>query len=197
MQRSMQLAIGGIAVVVLVAAAAAVVLAMQLRNRGGETVDVNTWAQRLCTAEAKYAEALTPLFDNVDPNSLDLEARKQRADRIGKVQIQAATDVATALKAVTPPEAARTFHQARIHDAEEEASTTREQLDAIAKATTAQQIVLANAQVRFRRDSSAQDLAAAAQALPPDVATAIDAAPACQRATPGAPAFPTPARGPA
>lgn len=196
MQRSMQLAIGGVALIVLAAAVAAVILVMQLRTRAG-ALDAAGWAQRFCTAEAKYAETLTPAFDSLDPTTLDIEARKQRADRIGKAQIQAATEVAKALKAITPPEAARTFHEARTRDAEEEATSTREQLDAIAKATSAQQFVLANAQVRFRRDSSAQNLAAAAQALPPDVVAALDAEPACRQATPpGQPGVPS-TRGPA
>ncbi len=183
MHRSMQLAIGGVTLIVLAALAAAVVLVMQLRNRAS-ALDAAGWAQRFCSAEAQYAATLTPAFDTLDPNTLDIDARKQRADRIGKAQIAAATDVAKALKAITPPEAARTFHEARVRDAEEEAASTREQLDAIAKATNAQQFVLANAQVRFRRDSSAQNLAAAAQALPPDVVAALDAEPAC-RAVPG------------
>lgn len=198
MHRSMQFAIGGVGLIVLAAVAAAVVLIMQVRTRAN-ALDAPGWAQRFCAAEAKYAETLTPAFDNLDPNTLDIEARKQRADRIGKAQIAAATEVAKALKAITPPEAARTFHEARLRDAEEEAASTREQLDAIAKATNAQQFVLANAQVRFRRDSSAQNLAAAAQALPPDVVAALDAEPACRAlppAQPGQPGIPS-TRGPA
>mgnify|MGYP003346837183 CR=1 FL=1 len=45
--------------------------------------DAAGWAQRFCAAEAQYAATLTPAFDNLDPNTLDIEARKQRADRIG------------------------------------------------------------------------------------------------------------------
>ena len=195
MHRSMQLAIGGVALIVLAALAAAVLLVMQLRTRAS-ALDAEGWAQRFCTAEARYAETLLPAFDNIDPNTLDIDARRQRADRIGKAQIAAASEVAKTLKALTPPEAARTFHEARIRDAEEEAATTREQLDAIAKATNAQQFVLANAQVRFRRDSSAQNLAAAAQALPPDVVAALDAEPACRALPPGQPGAPS-TRGPA
>lgn len=218
MQGSMRWVIGGVAAVVVVAAVVAVVLVMRLNGGGpaiarGKPLDVTTWAHQMCTAEAAYADSITKVFDGLDPASLDLEARKQRADRIGKVEIDAASQVAKTLKGITPPEAARTFHQALIQDADEEVAATKEQLDVIAKATNAQQIVLANAQVRFRREASSQNLTAAAQNLAPDVQTALTQEPLCQgspvplapggapsapgAAPRGTPARPAPGRGPA
>jgi hypothetical protein len=179
----MQLAIGGVALIVLAALAAAVVLVMQLRTRA-TALDAAGWAQRFCSAEAAYVQANLTLNDGVDPSTLAMDARKQRADRVGKAQITAAADLSKALKSVVPPEAARAFHDARIRDADEEVSSTREQLDAFSKATNAQQLVLANTQWRFRRDASAQTVAAAEQALPPDVVAALDAEAACRQLPP-------------
>jgi hypothetical protein len=188
MRLSMRLVTAAVAAAVVVAAVLAGFLVMRLRGPGGAPVDVATWAQRMCAAEGAYAAAIAKTNDNVDPTTLDLQVRKQRADRIGKAEIDAALHVAKALQAFTPPESVRAFHQALIHDAEEEAAATREQLDAIARATTPQQIVLANVQVRFRRDASAQNLGAAAEGLTPDVLQVIGSQPGCVGApVPGAP----------
>jgi hypothetical protein len=190
---SMRLIIAAVAAVIVVFGAASVVLAMRLTHRA-QAVDVPTWAARVCTSEADYARAIIASIDNVNPDTLDLPTRKQRANRIGKVEIDAARAMANVLKEIQPPEAARAFHDALIKDADEEASATQEQLDAVAKATSAQQIAIANAQVRFRRESSAQNLTSAAQALPADVTNVIDQEPACQQVPiPGGPGGPAPA----
>lgn len=199
MQGQMRWVIAAVAAVIVVALVAAVFLVFRITGASspissigrGKPLDVTSWAHQMCQSEANYAASLAKVVDSIDPSTLDLAARKQRANKIGQVEIDAANQVAKDLRAITAPDAAATFHNALVRDADAEVAATKEQLDAIAKANTAQQIVLANAQVRFRRDASSQNLNAAVQGLAPDVQAALSAEPLCQGSpVPLAPASP-------
>ena len=205
MQGQMRWVIAAVAAVIVVALVAAVFLVFRITGAGnpvasigpslgvgrGRPLDVTNWAHQMCQSEANYAASLAKVVDSIDPSTLDLAARKQRANKIGQVEIDAANQVAKDLRAITAPDTAATFHNALVRDADEEVAATKEQLDAIAKANTAQQIVLANAQVRFRRDASSQNLNAAVQGLAPDVQAALSQEPLCQGSpVPLAPASP-------
>lgn len=199
MQGQMRWVIAAVAAIVVVALVAAVFLAVRITGASspvtsagrGKPLDVTTWAHQMCQSEANYAEALTKSADNVDVRTLALDARKQRANKVGQIEIDASNQVAKDLRAMTPPDAATVYHNALIRDAEEEAAATKEQLEAIAKATTEQQFVLANAQYRFRQDASGQNLNAALQGLAPDVQTALSSEPLCTGApVPVAPSGP-------
>ncbi len=191
--RSVRLILAGVAVLVFVASALGIGLAFRLTS-APKAVDLATWADRMCGADLAYSQAILGAVDGVSPQSLELEARKQRGARIGKVQVDAATAMLAALKAMQPPEAARVLHEALVREKEEELAATVEQLEAVAKASTAQQIAVANANVRFRRESQDQNTSAALANLGADVQAALKGAPNCNR-TPGAPPPVAPAPG--
>jgi hypothetical protein len=194
----MRLVIAGVGVLIMLALGAGAFLGVRvLRDATSEAVDLPTWAEHMCGADLVYAEAIFGIIDGVDPGRLEMDVRKERARRISRVQIDAATQRAETLKAITPPEPARVLHEAMIRASEDEADATREQLEAVERATTSQQIAVANSNARFRRDSAAQELDAAFAGVGQDVRDAIANAQKCNEtpvpAEPGGlPAFPTP-----
>ena len=187
----MRVAIAGVAAAIVLVAAVGGVIAYRALGPHAKAVDLPAWADTICTAQATYARAFLGALDNIDPNTLELEARKARATRLDNTELEATQGLQTALQGVKPPAAAETYHKALLADVEQEIIATKEHLDAVAKATTAQQIAVANASVQFRRDSSSQDLTAALESVPPDVANALQQTPSCQNipvpVTPGAP----------
>jgi hypothetical protein len=193
----MRVLIAGVAALIALALAAGGFLGWRLLQ-DSEAVDLPTWADRMCGADLAYGEAIFGVIDGIDPGTLEMDVRKERARRISKVQIEAATLRADTLRAIEPPEPARIVHEAIIRASEDEAEATREQLEAVEKATTSQQIAVANSNARFRRESSAQDLDAAFAGLGQDVQDAIANAEKCNQ-TPvppeGVPTAPTPSAG--
>ena len=158
-----------------------------------EAVDLPTWASRVCEAGQRFADAIEASRDDRNPQSLPLEERKERAVRLGRAEIDAAKALGKDLRALEPPEEAREFHRAMIRNADELAAAVEEQIDAIAKATAAQQIGVANASVRFRLDGSDRELEAAANLMPDSVVAALANEQACgQVPVPGE--TPTPVR---
>jgi hypothetical protein len=191
----MRLLIVGVALLIVLLVGGGAFLGVRLlRDAGSESVDLPTWADRMCGADLTYGEAIFGIIDGIDPSTLEISVRKERAARIGKVQIDAASARAATLREMKPPEPARVLHEAIIRASDEEADATREQLDAVAKATSPQQFAVANSNARFRRDNSAQDLDAAFAGLGQDVQAAIENAEKCnQTPVPGEiPPAPTP-----
>jgi hypothetical protein len=183
----------------LLAAAAALLLAAGLaallttRLRGEDEprpASAADWAARLCDAQAAFGRAILDSRDDRDPQSLELEARKARAAALGRAEVAAAKQLARELRAITPPESARAYHDALIAQAEETARLVQEQVDAIAKATAPQQIAIANAQARFQQQGASQEVRAAEADLPEHLVQALVSEPRCGA---GQEALPTPA----
>ncbi|MBM4415477.1 MAG: hypothetical protein FJ035_04330 [Chloroflexi bacterium] len=149
---------------------------------------VPDWAARVCGAQNAFVRAIVESRDERDPQSLELEARKQRAAALGRAEIAAAQALERELRAFTPPEAARAYHEALVAQAKETARFVQEQVDAIAKATAAQQIAVANAQARSQQRGAAQAATASAVELPEHVVQALASEPNCS----GIGAAPTP-----
>ena len=149
---------------------------------------VPEWAARVCGAQNAFVQALIDSRDDRDPQSLELEARKQRAAALGRAEIAAAQTLERELRAFSPPEAARAYHEALIAQAQETARFVQEQIDAIAKATAPQQIAVANAQARFQQQGAEQAVTASGAVLPDHVVQALASEPNCA----GVDAPPTP-----
>jgi hypothetical protein len=144
-----------------------------------EPADPATWAAGVCAAGQEFAQAIADSRDPRDPSSLDLDARKQRAARLGEAEVAASEQLAEDLRAIEPPEEAKEYHDALIAQAEEFIDAIQEQVDAIEDATTAQQIAVANAEVQFRLDGSAQQVTAAAAGVPEDLVQELMDQPQC------------------
>lgn len=192
----MRLAIIGTAILVVVLAGAGGFMAYRVLGDDTRDVTLTEWATEYCRARVVYTRTLVDSSDTVDPQTLELEARKQRGLRLGNAQIAAAEALAGALEAIRPPEHVRAYHEALIRDVREEIEATKEQNEAVSKAANAQQIALANAAVRFRREASAQDVVAVEQNLGEDVLQALRDESNCQQIAPqqqpGSPFTPLP-----
>ena len=188
MQWRLRIIVGAISI----AALAAIILGVwtMRQMRAPQPVDIPTWASTVCGATATFGETLVRVRDSVDPSTLDLAARKARAARIGKAELEASKRFAADLDAVRPPDAVTAYHAALLASANEYAKTTEEQLDVVAKAANAQQIAVANASARFRLSGADQNVAAAGNNLPPAALAALRDEPKCGPSRPGAP--PTP-----
>lgn len=171
-------AIGGTAVLI-VAVIIGGVWFVRERGSAGKRVDLDTWAATICDAGAKYVGSITSGADQIDPTTLALAARKERAARLGKLQVESARELTKALRTVVPPEAALAYHNALITSAEDYIGAIDEQSAAIAKAVGEQQIAVANAQARFRLQANDQEVAALAVNLSPQVVTALEKQPGC------------------
>ncbi|MFN8584432.1 MAG: hypothetical protein U0446_03775 [Dehalococcoidia bacterium] len=157
--------------------------------------DPATWAAGMCTAEQKFVTAIIESRDNRDPTTLDLQERKERAARLGKIEADAARQLAKDLKAITPPKDAKAYHDALIQQAEDTAKAVDTQVQAINKATTAQQIAVANAEAQFESRGAAQEVRAKGVSLTDDLVEVLLNQEECGRAPiPGEPdqAEPTP-----
>lgn len=136
-------------------------------GRAARPVDLATWAATSCGATATFGETILRSRDNIEPSTLELVARKERAARLGTIEVEAATRMAEELHAISPPDAVAVYHRALTASAEEYAATAREQIGIIAKAANAQQIAVANASARFRLSGADQNVTAAAAGLAP------------------------------
>lgn len=178
---------------------AVAVVSLALSACGGddaEPAEPAEWAAVVCTAGEKFAQAIIESRDNVDPSSLELAERKERAAQLGEAEIAAAQQLAEELDAVEPPEGAREFHEALITQANDLATAIEAQVAAIEEATTAQQIAVANASAQFETQGSQTEVTAAAADIPDDLVDALVNQPECgQVPVPGQPeeALPTPA----
>ena len=138
------------------------------------------WAAGLCTAEQKFTEAIIASRDDVDdPSSLDLAARKDRVAKLGEAEIAASLQLQKDLEAIEPPADARDYHKALIAQAKDLAAAVKVQVEAIKKATTAQQIAVANASARFASQGGQTDVTAKAATVPQDLRDAIANQPEC------------------
>ena len=173
----------------------ALALVLAACGSAAKALDVPTWAARTCEAEQRFTETIAASRDSLDPQALELDERKQRAERLGRTEIDAAKRLGEELRAIKPPEEARKYHEALVAHTDELVEAVEEQVDAIKNATAAQQIGVANASARFRLDGSQRELTARASELPDAVVQALTDAPACGAVPiPGEtpPAVPTP-----
>jgi len=161
-----------------------------------EPADAAAWAAGVCTAGQKFADAIIESRDVRDPSTLDLPERKERAARLGRIEADAARQLADELDAIEPPEAASEFHDALISRANELAKAIDTQVEAIEKATTAQQIAVANASAKFELQGSNTEVTAKAADVPQELMDALGSQEACGTVpVPGQPTtvIPTPA----
>lgn len=171
------------------------ILSMALAACGGEDepADPATWAAGMCTAQQKFVTAIIESRDNRDPSTLELQERKERAARLGKIEADAARQLARDLKAITPPKEANAYHDALIQQAEDTAKAVDTQVKAIDKATTAQQIAVANAEAQFETRGAGQEVRAKAVSLTDDLIEVLLNQEECGRAPiPGEPEQPEP-----
>jgi hypothetical protein len=169
----------GVTAVLIVAVVIGGVWFVRERSSVGKRVDLDTWAATICAAGEKYVTSITSGADQIDPSTLELAARKDRAARLGKLQVDSARGLADSLKSVIPPEPALAYHNALIASAEDYIGAIDEQSAAIAKAAGEQQIAVANAQARFRLQANDQEVAALAVNLSSEVVTALEKQPGC------------------
>lgn len=166
----------------LMVAGIALVVVVAFPPGGGRStrpLDLPAWAAASCGATAAFGETILKSRDNIEPSTLELAARKERAARLGKIEGEASTRLAKDLREITPPDAAAGYHRALIMSAEEYAATASEQLGIIAKAANAPQIAVANVSARFRLSGADQNVTAAASNLPPAALAALRAEPRC------------------
>jgi hypothetical protein len=171
------------------------VLSLAWASCGGgnaQPADPAAWAAAVCGAEQQFADAIVNSRDNQDPGSLELAERKDRAVRLGEIERDAAQQLAADLGKVDPPDDAKEFHRALIQNADDLDAAIKTQVEAIGKATTAQQIAVANASAEFEVQASNNDVTAKAAALPDDLVQALGEQQSCGRVPiPGGPAVPT------
>lgn len=173
---------------------AIVSLGLTACSEDAEAVSVPEWASGVCSAQSKFTTAIGDSRDSVeDPSSLELAARKERAARLGEAEIAAVKQMRADYEAITPPAEVREYHKALIADAKEFAEELEVQVKAIEKATTAQQIAVANASIRFAREGSQTELRAKAADVSQDIIDVFADQEACgggtlpgETATPGA-----------
>ncbi len=153
-----------------------------------EPADPSTWAAGMCTAQQTFATAIIESRDNRDPSTLELQERKERAARLGKIEAEAARQLAKDLEAITPPKGAEAYHDALIQQAKDTAKAVDTQVKAIEKATTAQQIAVANAEAQFDARGARADVQAKAVSLTDDLIEVLTTQEECGRAPiPGQP----------
>lgn len=187
-------AIGGTGVLIVAVVLGGACFMLEQRT-AGKRVDLDTWAATTCVAGVTYVRSITAGADQIDPAALELGARKDRAAKLGKVQVDSARALVAALRTVIPPEPARAYHEALIASAEDYIGAIDEQSAAIAAAAGAQQIAVANVQARFRLEANDREVAALAVNLDPQVTAALEKQPLCGP-QPGAPGNAPPGGGP-
>ncbi len=158
-----------------------------------EPADPAEWAAGVCSAEQRFYLAIAESRDNQDPSGLELADRKERATRLGDIEIAAAKQLAEELDAIEPPEDAKKYHEALLTQANDVVKAVEGQLEAIEEATTAQQIAVANASAKFDLQGSTTELTAAAATVPDDIVEVLVSQAECGQAPiPGEPTAPVP-----
>lgn len=156
-----------------------------------EPADPAVWAAGVCGAEQRFYLAIAESRDNQDPSGLELAERKERATRLGEIEIAAAKELADDLDAIEPPEGAKEYHDALLTQANDVVKAVEGQLKAIEEATTAQQIAVANASAKFDLQGSNTELTAAAATVPEDIVEVLVTQTECGAAPiPGEPTAP-------
>ncbi|MEZ4554347.1 MAG: hypothetical protein AB7L91_00235 [Dehalococcoidia bacterium] len=171
------------------------IVAMAIVACGGEDEpgDPAAWATGMCTAQQTFLTAIIESRDDLDPTALELGERKERAARLGDIEAAAARQLADDLEGLNPPEGAEEYHKALVQQAKDTAKAVETQVAAIEKATTAQQIAVANAEAQFETRGAAQEVQASAVSLSDDLVDVLLSQEACGRAPiPGEPEQPEP-----
>jgi len=168
-------------------------LALAACGSGEEPDDPATWAAGVCTAEQNFLTAIIDSRDDRDPTTLELAERKERAARLGKIEADAARQLTKDLEALNPPPDAEAYHEALVQQAKDTAKAVETQVKAIEKATTAQQIAVANAEAQFETRGASAEVRAKAVSLTDALIEALTTQEACGRAPiPGEPEAPEP-----
>lgn len=110
------------------------------------------WARAACTIAGAFIADFVATDDGVDPRTLSLDLRKQRAARQFPPQIAAATRAAEHMAELTPPPASAELHNLLRLNFADLARELSAQQTVVAGATTAEDIQASNRAVADIRD---------------------------------------------
>jgi hypothetical protein len=79
-------------------------------SSAGDALTVEAWTGEFCSAYAAFDDGIR-LNDGIDPTTLDLEARAERANRAARETAEASADLLDVLYDMNPPPALSTYHE--------------------------------------------------------------------------------------
>ena len=129
----------------------------------GEEAAVAAWGRRVCAAAGAFTLDFLASGDARDPNELNLDERKQRAEAMFPVQYDAVRAAARTLEAIEPPLRTAELHALLLDTYRDLDAALREQEQVIAEATSSEQIADSNlpvdelASLAFRQASLLAD----------------------------------------
>lgn len=141
-------------------------------GEGGGGSSIAQWAAQTCAAAERLADA-EDVGGGVDPTTLTLEERQQRAAGIGDELTTIFDEVGSALKAIDPPASVENYHEALIGQAEALSEAVTAQTDAIGKADSSEDIEAANAELNIALERTEADIAEAAEDMPREAVAAL------------------------
>ena len=109
-----------------------------------EEAGVAAWGRRACAAAGAFTIDFLASGDERDPNELNLDERKQRAEAMFPVQYDAVRAAARALEAIDPPLRTAELHALLLDTYRDLDSALREQEQVIAEARSSEQIADSN-----------------------------------------------------
>ena len=110
----------------------------------GEEAEVAAWGRSVCAAARSFTIDFLSSGDARDPNELNLEERKQRAEAMFPVQYNAVRGASRALEAIDPPLRTAELHGLLLDTYRDLDAALREQEQVIAEASSAEQIADSN-----------------------------------------------------
>ena len=110
----------------------------------GEEAAVDAWGRRACAAAGTFTLDFLASGDERDPNELNLEERKQRAEAMFPVQYDAVRAAARALEAIDPPLRTAELHALLLDTYRDLDAALQEQEQVIAEASSSEQIADSN-----------------------------------------------------
>lgn len=105
---------------------------------------VAAWAERVCNVSNRFAISFRASGDPRDPRTLELEPRKQRAEAMFPVQIEAVTLALRELERVEPPQRTADLHAMLRQTYRDLLGALDEQWDVIRAAQSTEQIATSN-----------------------------------------------------
>ena len=129
----------------------------------GEEAAVAAWGRRVCAAAGAFTLDFLASGDARDPNELNLDERKQRAEAMFPVQYDAVRAATRALEAIDPPLRTAELHALLLDRYRDLDAALREQEQVIAEASSSEQIADSNlpvdelASLAFRQASLLAD----------------------------------------
>ena len=131
------------------------------------------WAAETCAIIEQFTVAIDAVRDDVDPDTLSLEERKARADRISTSSLTAIDAALERWVDVAPASGTETYQRALVGQLEAVRVALAEQAQAVAAATSAQDIETANASVSVVFSQTQARVDQAIEGLPGAAVTAL------------------------